>query len=85
MRRFRLDERRAEADMSRAGGDASRPLMATVIRFVNLVFEAYRAEIEALQDEKARTIEAYRRSHEGADPFEDRSLEILSRMAIDLR
>ena len=85
VRRFRLDERRADADMSRAGGDASRPLLATVIRFVNLVFEAYRAEIEALQDEKARTIEAYRRSHEGADPFEDRSLEILSRMAIDLR
>jgi len=85
VRRFRLDERRADADMSRAGGGASRPLMATVIRFVNLVFEAYRAEIEALQEEKARTIEAYRRSHEGADPFEDRSLEILSRMAIDLR
>lgn len=85
VRRFRLDERRAEADMSRAGGDASRPLVATVIRFVNLVFEAFRPEIETLQDEKARAIEEYRRSHGGADPFEDRSLEILSRMAIDLR
>jgi hypothetical protein len=59
--------------------------MAAVIRFVNLVFEAFRPEIETLQEEKARTIDEYRRHHGAADPFEDRSLEILSRMAIDLR
>jgi hypothetical protein len=85
VRRFRLDERRADADMARAGGDASRPMLATVIRFVNLVFEAYRPEIEMLQEEKARTIAAYRRSHDGADPFDDRSLEVLSTTTIDLR
>lgn len=85
VRRFRLDERRAEADLSSAGGDGSRPLMATAIRFVNLVFEAFRPEIERLQEEKTRTIAEYRRGHGGADPFEDRSLEILSRTAIELR
>jgi hypothetical protein len=85
VRRFRLDERRAEADMSRAGGDASRPPLAKVIRFVNLVFEAYRPEIEMLQEEKARTIAAYRETHHGADPFDDRSLEVLSQTTIDLR
>lgn len=50
VRRYRLDERRAEADMSRAGGDGSRALIAVVIRFVNLVFQTFRPEIEALQE-----------------------------------
>ncbi|MBI2205086.1 MAG: hypothetical protein HYU41_14655 [Candidatus Rokubacteria bacterium] len=85
VRRFRIEDQRAEADMSRAGGGGSRPLIAPLIRFVNLAFEAFRPEIETLQEEKARTIEEYRRSHGGADPFEDRSLETLSRTAIDLR
>ncbi|MBI2219399.1 MAG: hypothetical protein HYU51_19140 [Candidatus Rokubacteria bacterium] len=85
VRRFRLDERQAEADMSRAGSDASRPLMAAVICFVNLVFQAFLSDIEALQVEKARAIEQYRKSHGGSDPFDDRSVEVLSRIAIDVR
>jgi hypothetical protein len=59
--------------------------MTAVIRFVNLVFEAFLPDIEALQEEKARAIEQYRRSHDGSDPFEDRSVEVLSRIAIDVR
>lgn len=55
-----------------------------VIRFVNLVFVAFRPEIERLQDDKERRISAYRAAH-GTDPFEDRSLEILSRVDIDVR
>lgn len=85
VQRYRLDERRAEADMSRAGGERSRPLIAVVIRFVNLVFQAFRPEIEALQDEKAQAIEEHRRSHGGSDPFDDRSVDVLSRIAIDVR
>lgn len=85
VRRFRLDERHADADMSRAGGDSARPLITVVIRFVNLVFEAFRPEIETLQEEKARTIDAYRHSHGGVPPFEDRSLEILSSTVVDLQ
>jgi hypothetical protein len=85
VKRFRLDERRAEADMSRAGGNAARPQVTVAIRFVNLVFEAFRAEIETLQEEKARAIDAYRHSHRGEPPFDDRSLEILSRTAVDIR
>jgi hypothetical protein len=54
-----------------------------LVRFVNLVFRAFRPEIEWLQDEKARAIAAYRTAHGGHDPFEDRSVEILSR--VDLR
>jgi hypothetical protein len=48
------------------------------------VFQAYPAEIEALQEEKARTIAAYRERHDGAEPFDDRSLEVLSRIAIEI-
>jgi hypothetical protein len=38
-----------------------------------------------LQDEKARAMEAYRAVHREMDPFEDRSLEILSRVEINVR
>jgi hypothetical protein len=70
VRRFQLDERRGPA---------------LLVRFVNLVFRAFRTEIERLQDEKAAAIDAYRAARRGRDPFEDRSLEILSRAAIDVR
>ena len=56
-----------------------------LLRFINLVFGALELEIEALQDEKARAMEAYRAAHPNLNPFEDRSLEILSRAEIDLR
>jgi hypothetical protein len=53
-----------------------------LVRFVNLVFRAFRPEIEWLQDEKARAINVYRELHGGRDPFEDRSVEILSRLEV---
>lgn len=56
-----------------------------LVRFINLVFAAYRAEIEQLQEEKMRILEAHRLAHPRRDPFEDRSLEILSRATIDPR
>ena len=56
-----------------------------LLGFVNLVFRAFEAEIETLQDEKAWAMESYRAAHPGMNPFEDRSLEILSRGEIDVR
>ena len=56
---------------------------APLVRFINLMFEAFRPEMERLQDEKERTLRAYREAHPGANPLEDRSLEILSRVEID--
>jgi hypothetical protein len=56
-----------------------------LVRFVNLIFRAYLPEIERLQDEKEQAIATYRRTHAGTSPFEDRSVEILSRVAIDSR
>jgi hypothetical protein len=56
-----------------------------LVRFVNLVFLAFREEIERLQEEKAACLDAWRAAHPGADPFEDRSLEVLSVTGIDLR
>jgi hypothetical protein len=55
-----------------------------LVRFVNLVFEAFLPEIERLQDAKEEAFAAYRATHPDANPFEDRSLEILSRVALDL-
>ena len=69
-RQFHVDERRGPARL---------------VRFVNLVFRAFLSEIERLQDMKADTLAAYRAAHPGASPFEDRSLEILSRIDIDVR
>jgi hypothetical protein len=54
-----------------------------VVRFVNLVFRAFRSEILQLQEMKLASLDAYRAAHPGSDPFEDRGLEILSR--IDVR
>jgi hypothetical protein len=48
------------------------------------VFAAWPSEIEALQDAKARALADYRRVRAGADPREDRSLEVLSRVEIAL-
>ncbi len=56
-----------------------------VIRFVNLVFRVFLSEIERLQDMKAAALAAYRLAHPDANPFEDRSREVLSRAAIDVR
>ncbi len=56
-----------------------------LVRFVNLVFRAFGSEIERLQEEKIETLAAYRASHPDHDIFEDRSVEILSRVAVDLR
>jgi hypothetical protein len=71
-RRFLVDERRGPA---------------ALVRFVNLVFRTFRAEIARLQDEKSAALEAaaQRRHDPGYSPFEDRSLEILSRVPIDVR
>lgn len=57
---------------------------ARLVRFINLMFRAFRPEIEALQDEKERAIQRYRAAHGGGDPFEDRSVEILSQVEIDI-
>lgn len=55
-----------------------------LVSFVNLVFEAFLPEIQRLQDVKEETFAAYRATHPDANPFEDRSLEILSRVPLDL-
>jgi hypothetical protein len=68
VRRFRIDP----------GRGAPR-----VVRFVNLMFRAFEAEIERLQDEKIATLTAYRRARPGAEPLEDRGLEVLSCVELD--
>ena len=69
-RRFQIDERHGEPSL---------------IRFVNLIFRAFLPEIERLQDEKVAALAAHRLVHPGANPFEDRALEILGRVDIDVR
>jgi len=69
-RQFRVDERRGEPRL---------------VRFVNLLFRAFRPQIEQLQDAKLAGLAEYRRAHPDTDPFEDRSLEVLSRADIDVR
>ena len=68
VRRFRIDPGRGSP---------------RVVRFVNLMFRAFEAEIERLQDEKIATLAAYRRARPGADPLEDRGLEVLSSVELD--
>lgn len=75
------------ADLTRYVGQyrvESRKGNPRLVRFVNLMFRAFRPEIEALQEAKAEAIERYRAAHGGADPFEDRSVEILSRVEIEV-
>jgi hypothetical protein len=68
-RQFHVDERRGPRD---------------VVTFVNLVYRTFLPEIECLQEMKARTLAAYRKTHPDRDPFDDRTLEVLSRVEIDL-
>jgi hypothetical protein len=56
-----------------------------LVRFVNLIFQVFGAEIERLQDEKIAALAAHRAAHPGHDVFEDRSLEVLSRVEVDVR
>jgi hypothetical protein len=56
-----------------------------LVRFVNLVFRAFGPEVERLQDEKVAALARHRAAHPDLDVFEDRSLEILSCTAIDVR
>jgi hypothetical protein len=58
---------------------------APLIRFVNLIFQVFAPLIGRLQDEKIATLASYRMTHPDRHVFEDRSLEILSRVAIDVR
>jgi hypothetical protein len=69
---------------TREYGIESRKGDVRLVRFVNLMFRAFRPEIEALQEAKGHAIERYRAAHGGADPFEDRSVEILSRVEIEI-
>lgn len=50
--------------------------------FINLMFRAFRLETEPLQEAKGESIARYHAAHGGADPFEDRSVEILNRVEI---
>ena len=59
----------------------TRPL----VHFINLVFQTFAPQIERLQEEKIERLVRYRVAHPGRDVFEDRSLEILSRVEIDMR
>jgi hypothetical protein len=70
VRRFRLQE------------DVGPP---PLVRFVNLVFATFGPQIEQLQDDKIAALASYRASHPAVDLFEDRSLEILSRVEVDVR
>jgi hypothetical protein len=69
---------------TREYGIESRKGDVRLVRFINLMFRAFRPEIEALQEAKGRAIEQYRAAHGGADPFDDRSVEILSRIEIEI-
>ena len=69
-RRFRLGEDRGPARL---------------VRFVNLMFRVFLRDIERLQEEKVATLAAHRLRYPARDPFQDRSLEILSWTDVDLR
>jgi hypothetical protein len=69
---------------TREYGIESRKGDVRLVRFINLMYRAFRPEIEALQVAKGEAIEQYRAAHDGADPFEDRSVEILSRTEIEI-
>jgi len=69
-RKFRLSERRGDPRL---------------VRFVNLMFQAFGPEIERLQEAKVRTLEAHGNRHPEGDPGQDRTLEVPSRVEIDPR
>jgi hypothetical protein len=56
-----------------------------LVRFVNLIFETFGPQIERLQEEKIAALDGHRAAHPGLDVFEDRSLEVLSRVEVDVR
>ncbi len=56
-----------------------------LVRFINLMFQAFGAQIERLQEEKIAALARHRADRRSDDIFEDRSLEVLSRVAIDVR
>ena len=58
---------------------------ARLVRFVNLTFRVFLRDIERLQEEKVATLTAHRLRHPARDPFQDRSLEVLSWTPTDLR
>lgn len=51
-----------------------------LIRFVNLIFRAFGPEIERLQNEKIAVLAGHRAERPEGNVFEDRSLEVLSRV-----
>jgi hypothetical protein len=55
------------------------------VTFGNLVYRTFLPEIEELRELKARALGAYREGYPGRDPFADRSLEVLCRVAIDVQ
>ncbi len=57
---------------------------APLVSFINLMFKAVGCEMERLQDEKEHALRAYRAAHPGEDPLQERSLEILSQVEIEL-
>jgi hypothetical protein len=70
VRRFHVDQARGPAPL---------------VRFVNLMFRVFLRDIERLQEDKVATLAAHRLRYPERDPFQDRSLEILSWTAVDLR
>lgn len=56
-----------------------------LVRFVNLVFQAFGPQIERLQNEKIAALATYRATHPGLDVFDDRNLEVLSCVQVDVR
>lgn len=68
-RRFRVDSRAGDPQL---------------IRFMNLVFRAFLPEIEWLQDEKVCALAAHHARYPDRNPFQDRSLEITSRVELSL-
>ncbi len=55
-----------------------------LIRFMSLMFVAFLPEIERLQDEKVCTLAAHHALYPDRNPFQDRSLEITSRVELSL-
>jgi hypothetical protein len=64
----------------RVGGRCRR-----LARFANLVLQAYGPEIERLQEEKLQELARLRRRRPGAKVTADRSIDLLSSLAIDVR
>ncbi|MCZ6645882.1 MAG: hypothetical protein O7B79_06530 [SAR324 cluster bacterium] len=52
--------------------------------FINNVLVLFRPEIELLFDQREETFDRYRKRQNGQSPYEDRSLEITSSLAVDL-